>query len=232
MRAAAPARRRPADDHRAACGISLRGVRRHRLRPVPPGLQLACGATARCRCSSSAKRRTTTPMSYRSLAFASARGGAAYRQRGPQVRRFLGLVTQRPAQLDPTLISQCSDRLRHAHGERGRSAHRPCRGLRSGQPPARLPRVTRHPRGAAFGAGVPVATRLRFKELPDDFIPTSEQSGRTHRRRYAVDRNLVASVVARWRGIAMSNQPIAAPPTAPAAEPAGLDLSWTAPSLK
>ena len=26
----------------------------------------------------------------------------------------------------------------------------------------------------AFGAGVPVATRLRFKELPERFIPRSE----------------------------------------------------------
>ena len=82
----------------------------------------------------------------------------------------------------------------------------------------------------AFGAGVPVATRLRFKELPDTLIPTSEAvwGGRIDAGT-PVDRNLVASVVARWRGIAMSNKPVASPPTAPR-EPAGFD--WSAPATK
>src|SRR5262249_6541924 len=61
----------------------------------------------------------------------------------------------------------------------------------------------------AFGAGVPVATRLCFKELPDNQIPRSEAvwGGRVESN-MVVDRNLVASVVARWRGIAMSNRPM------------------------
>ena len=60
----------------------------------------------------------------------------------------------------------------------------------------------------AFGAGVPVATRLRFKELPEAFIPRSEAVwGGRMEGGAAVDRNLVAEVVARWRGIAMSNKP-------------------------
>jgi DNA helicase HerA-like ATPase len=72
----------------------------------------------------------------------------------------------------------------------------------------------------AFGAGVPVATRLRFKELADEFIPTSEAvwGGRIDKGT-PVDRNLVASVVARWRGIAMSNKPVA-------------PRDWNAPGLK
>ena len=49
--------------------------------------------------------------------------------------------------------------------------------------------------------------------------------GRPDRQGHADRSNLVASVVARWRGIAMSNKPVAAPPIAPAAEPAGLDLN-------
>jgi hypothetical protein len=56
---------------------------------------------------------------------------------------------------------------------------------------------------------VPVATRLRFKELPEAFIPRSEAvwGGRMDFGA-TVDRDLVASVVNRWRGIAMSNKPV------------------------
>jgi hypothetical protein len=68
---------------------------------------------------------------------------------------------------------------------------------------------------------------LRFKELPKNSIPTSEAvwGGRIDAGT-PVDRNLVANVVARWRGIAMSNKPA----IAPAAEPAG--FNWTTPGLK
>jgi DNA helicase HerA-like ATPase len=123
---------------------------------------------------------------------------------------FLGLVTQRPAQLDPTLVSQCSTvfAMRMANEEDQRIVH-----AAVSDPGNRLLGFlaslgTRE--ALAFGAGVPVATRLRFKELPGCFIPTSEAvwGGRIDAGT-PVDRNLVASVVARWRGIAMSNKPVA-----------------------
>ena len=64
----------------------------------------------------------------------------------------------------------------------------------------------------AFGAGVPVATRLRFKELPEALHSAQRGGlGRPRRRRSGADRDLVASVVARWRGIAMSNKPVGSP---------------------
>src|SRR6185295_6375210 len=65
----------------------------------------------------------------------------------------------------------------------------------------------------AFGAGVPVATRLRFDELPESIIPKSEAvwGGRVDRGS-RVDKSLVASVVARWRGVAMSNRPLVPEP--------------------
>ncbi len=170
----------------------------------------------------------------RSVGFRPAREAVSrIAKEGRKYGVFLGLVTQRPAQLDPTLISQCSTvfAMRMANEDDQRIVH-----AAVSDPGNRLLGFlaslgTRE--ALAFGAGVPVATRLRFKELPDEFIPTSEAvwGGRIDAGT-PVDRNLVASVVARWRGIAMSNKPIAAPPTAPAAEPAGLDLSWTAPSLK
>jgi DNA helicase HerA-like ATPase len=140
---------------------------------------------------------------------------------------FLGLVTQRPAQLDPTLVSQCSTvfAMRISNEEDQRIVH-----AAVSDPGNRLLGFlaslgTRE--ALAFGAGVPIATRLRFKELPKSSIPTSEAvwGGRIDAGT-PVDRNLVANVVARWRGIAMSNKPV----VAPAAEPAGFD--WTTPGLK
>jgi hypothetical protein len=59
-----------------------------------------------------------------------------------------------------------------------------------------------------FGAGVPVATRLRLKDLPEEFIPRSEAVwGKRIDARATVNRNLVASVVERWRGVAANNKP-------------------------
>ncbi len=110
---------------------------------------------------------------------AGARGGVAHRQGGPQIRRLPrpGDAAPGAARSDPDLAML--DRVRHAHGERGRPAHRARRGVRS-RPTgcsASLPSLgTRE--ALAFGAGVPVATRLRFKELPDGFIPTlAKRSG-------------------------------------------------------
>jgi uncharacterized protein len=124
---------------------------------------------------------------------------------------FLGLVTQRPAQLDPTLVSQCSTvfAMRMANEDDQRIVH-----AAVSDPGNRLLGFlaslgTRE--ALAFGAGVPIATRLRFKELPANHIPTSEAvwGGRIDAAT-PVDRNLVAAVVARWRGIAMSNKPVTA----------------------
>ena len=53
-----------------------------------------------------------------------------------------------------------------------------------------------------------MATRLCFKQLPPDYIPRSEAvwGGRVDKGT-KINKNLVASVVARWRGVAMSNRP-------------------------
>jgi hypothetical protein len=122
---------------------------------------------------------------------------------------FLGLVTQRPAQMDTTLVSQCSTVFAMRMGN---EADQEIVRAAVSDPGDRLlgflPALgTRE--ALAFGAGVPVATRLRFKELPDTLIPRSEAvwGSRVHADSGA-KRDLVASVVARWRGVAMSNKPI------------------------
>ena len=169
----------------------------------------------------------------RSIGFRPAREAVSrIAKEGRKYGVFLGLVTQRPAQLDPTLVSQCSTvfAMRMANHEDQRIVH-----AAVSDPANRLMGFlaslgTRE--ALAFGAGLPVATRLRFKELPERFIPRSEavwgtrvDSGAT------LDRGAVAAVVARWRGIAMSNKPI---PAAPKAGALGFEnaASWAVPSFQ
>ena len=149
----------------------------------------------------------------RSIGFQPAREALSrIAKEGRKYGVFLGLVTQRPAQIDPTLVSQCSTVFAMRMGnEATRSIVRAA----VSDPGDRLLGFlaalgTRE--ALAFGAGVPVATRLRFKELPEQFIPRSEAVwGARVDAGTAVDRNLVASVVARWRGVAMNNKPNFAP---------------------
>ena len=146
----------------------------------------------------------------RSLGFRPARQAVSRISReGRKYGVFLGLVTQRPAELDPTLISQCSTVFAMRMANEG--DQRIIRAAVS-DPANRLLGFlaslgTRE--ALAFGAGVPMATRLRFKELPDSFIPQSEAvwRGRVDSDT-KVDKKFVASVVARWRGVAVSNKPL------------------------
>jgi DNA helicase HerA-like ATPase len=153
----------------------------------------------------------------RSIGFRPAREAISrIAKEGRKYGVFLGLVSQRPAQLDPTLISQCSTVFAMRMGNE--SDQRIVRAAVS-DPANRLLGFlaslgTRE--ALAFGAGVPVATRLCFKQLPDDYIPRSEAvwGGRVDRGT-KVSRNLVASVVARWRGVALNNRPQDVRPPSP-----------------
>jgi uncharacterized protein len=156
----------------------------------------------------------------RSIGFRPAREAVSrIAKEGRKYGVFLGLVTQRPAQLDPTLISQCSTvfAMRMAN-EDDQKIVRAAVSDQANRLLGFLPSLgTRE--ALAFGAGVPVATRLRFDELPDALIPKSEAvwGGRVDSGA-RVDKTLVASVVARWRGVAMSNRPVM-PEPAKAADP-------------
>ncbi len=150
----------------------------------------------------------------RSIGFRPAREAVSrIAKEGRKYGVFLGLVTQRPAQLDPTLISQCSTvfAMRMAN-EDDQKIVRAAVSDQANRLLGFLPSLgTRE--ALAFGAGVPVATRLRFDELPDHLIPKSEAvwGGRVDSGA-KVDKKLVASVVARWRGVAMSNRPVTPEP--------------------
>src|SRR5215216_917408 len=119
---------------------------------------------------------------------------------------FLGLVTQRPAELDSTIISKCSTlfTMRMAN-DRDQAIVRAAVSDAAGGLLSFVPSLgTREV--FAFGEGVALPTRLKFKELAKEFIPRSESLGRTRvDTEQGLDADFIAAVVQRWRG-AMTNQ--------------------------
>jgi uncharacterized protein len=118
---------------------------------------------------------------------------------------FLGLVTQRPAELDATIISQCSTlfAMRMAN-ERDQNLVRSAVSDAAANLLAFVPSLgTREV--LAFGEGVALPTRLKFKQLPEESIPQSEavtnarlESGRSE------DVDFIDAVIERWRGATMN----------------------------
>ena len=120
---------------------------------------------------------------------------------------FLGLVTQRPAEIDPTIISQCSTLfVMRLSNDRDQVL------IRSAVSDAAANLLTFIPSLGtaevfAFGAGVALPTRMKFREVPPHLRPSSEAGGNT---RVAAgmnpDRELIASVIDRWRASTMSHK--------------------------
>jgi DNA helicase HerA-like ATPase len=113
---------------------------------------------------------------------------------------FLGAVTQRPAELDPTILSQCSTVFAMRMANDNDQAI-----VRSAVPEAGSSLIaflaslgTRE--AIAFGEGVPLPTRFRFKDLAADRLPrsTSGQQARLDTSR-PLDVDFISVVVDRWR---------------------------------
>ena len=120
---------------------------------------------------------------------------------------FLALVTQRPAELDATIISQCSTlfAMRMAN-DRDQAIVRSAVSDAAASLLAFVPSLgTREV--FAFGEGVALPTRLHFSELPAHLIPKSEtvSHGRMEAGR-GIDKDFIAVVVERWRGAMMSQK--------------------------
>ena len=120
---------------------------------------------------------------------------------------FLGAITQRPADLDPTILSQCSTvfAMRLAN-DRDQAI------IRSAVPDAGSSLVEFLPslgnrEGIAFGEGVPLPTRFRFSDVAEDRLPRS-QSGRQARldSTGTIDVDFIHEVVDRWREATTTNQ--------------------------
>ena len=149
---------------------------------------------------------------------------------------YLGLVTQRPAELDPTIISQCSTLFAmRMSNERDQVLLRSAVSDSAANLFAFVPALgTRE--ALAFGVGVPLPTRLTFPELPAHLLPKSDTfASDPTLQASGTDLNFIASVVDRWRNATMNrahtttNEPqearaaapapvaVTAPPRAPAA---------------
>jgi DNA helicase HerA-like ATPase len=120
---------------------------------------------------------------------------------------FLALVTQRPAELDATIISQCSTmfamRLANDRDQALlRSAVSDAAANLLGFVPSLGTREV-----LAFGEGVALPTRLKFKQLPEDLLPKSEAviNARMETVR-GLKADFMDSVIERWRGATMSQK--------------------------
>jgi hypothetical protein len=114
---------------------------------------------------------------------------------------YLGLVTQRPAELDATIISQCNTlfTMRLAN-ERDQALLRSAVSDAAANLLSFVPSLgTREV--LAFGEGVALPTRLRFKEVPVHQLPRSEATLSTVPSVTAGhDMHFVDAVLERWRG--------------------------------
>jgi uncharacterized protein len=125
---------------------------------------------------------------------------------GRKYRVFLAVVTQRPAELDSTIISQCSTifAMRMAN-ERDQNIIRSAVSDAAAGLLAFVPSLgTREV--FAFGEGVALPTRLRFRELAAEFIPRSESVSSGKIDPANVDADLIERVIERWRGATMGNK--------------------------
>jgi len=114
---------------------------------------------------------------------------------------YLALITQRPAELDATIISQCNTlfAMRLAN-ERDQALLRSAVSDAAANLLSFVPSLgTREV--LAFGEGVALPTRLRFKEVPAHQMPRSEATiETTPSAQGGHDVNFVSSVLDRWRG--------------------------------
>jgi DNA helicase HerA-like ATPase len=118
---------------------------------------------------------------------------------------FLGLVTQRPAELDSTIISQCSTlfAMRMAN-ERDQAIVRSAVSDAAANLLAFVPSLgTREV--LAFGEGVALPTRLKFRQLPEHLIPQSQAViNASTDPTTAVNEDFIDTIIDRWRGATMS----------------------------
>jgi hypothetical protein len=118
---------------------------------------------------------------------------------------YLGLITQRPAELDATIISQCNTlfAMRLAN-DRDQALLRSAVSDAAANLLSFVPSLgTREV--LAFGEGVALPTRLRFKEVPVHQLPRGEATIATIPSVTAGhDMHFVSAVLERWRGATSS----------------------------
>ncbi|MGT2439187.1 ATP-binding protein [Bradyrhizobium betae] len=138
---------------------------------------------------------------------------------------YLGLITQRPAELDATIISQCNTlfTMRLAN-ERDQALLRAAVSDAAANLLSFVPSLgTREV--LAFGEGVALPTRLRFKEVPPHQLPRGEATiSSVPSVTSGHDMHFVGAVLERWRGATsqrdVPNDPVFSAPPAKTLAPA------------
>jgi uncharacterized protein len=137
---------------------------------------------------------------------------------------FLGLVTQRPAELDSTILSQCSTLFAmRMTNDRDQGLLRSAVADTAANFLAFLPSLGTG-EAFAFGEGVALPTRMKFRQLPAQLVPKSETTT-PGEGSAATDNHSLAAVVERWRGrvakprTAFEKPAEQQPPLAPAEAP-------------
>jgi uncharacterized protein len=114
---------------------------------------------------------------------------------------FLALATQRPAELDPTIISQCSTLFAmRMSNDRDQALLRSAVSDAAANLFGFVPSLATR-EALAFGVGVPLPSRLTFSELRPQCIPRSEAfAGEQTLPGANRDLGFIVAVLERWRG--------------------------------
>ena len=118
----------------------------------------------------------------------------------------LGLVTQRPAEIDTTILSQCSTMFVMRLSNESDQAL-----IRAAVPDAGAGLLSCVPslgsgEVLAFGTGVPLPMRMKFRNMPESLRPMSEASV-VRPNGILPDHRRIHSVIERWRASTMSYGP-------------------------
>ena len=121
---------------------------------------------------------------------------------------FLGLVTQRAAELDPTILSQCSTLFAmRMVNDRDQALLRSAVSDAAANLSEFVPSLSTC-EVLAFGEGVALPARLIFKQLPRHLLPRNEALGIDRDAVAHASQEFLVSVLDRWRGATMSGKPI------------------------
>jgi len=115
---------------------------------------------------------------------------------------YIGLVTQRPAELDPTILSQCSSifAMRMAN-EADHAIIRSAVSDAASSTLAALPSIGNR-EAIAFGEAVSMPMRVRFASLPQDRLPQNQLPTLESHLSEAETGDFVDELVERWRSVA------------------------------
>jgi DNA helicase HerA-like ATPase len=118
---------------------------------------------------------------------------------------FLGLITQRPAEIDPNIISQCSTLfVMRLSNDRDQALIRSAASDAASNLLSFIPSLGMR-EAFVLGPGVGLPTRMTFGELPKEKRPSSESSSTRSDSGADITPDLIPMVIERWRS-ATANQ--------------------------